>query len=174
MNTRSLILGILLVLSPVSATATPWSLAADAGPMVWLLKEAPVSYAMNLSPAYALSDAFYLEGLVGIRHYSSEAAFTENAATSLPVMVGARYAYRFAETPISLFCGAHVGGFILVQSDLARGETEETIRFEPAGRAFLGADFHVVDNFSLGLNTALEVTGQNLFLTTGLGGRIQF
>lgn len=142
--------------------------------MLWLLKKSPVSYAMNLSPAYALTDSIMLEGVVGLRHYSSETEFTENATTSLPLMVGGRYIYKVSDTPLSLVSGLSVGGFVLLEDDRNREQSKHNVRFEPAGRFFLGTDFHLLENFSLGLNTVLEVTPQNLFLTFGVGGRVQF
>jgi hypothetical protein len=174
MYLRSFILGLLLMLSPALAWAGPWSLGAEAGPMLWLLKQAPVSYAMNLSPAYAITDALMLEGVVGLRHYSSETEFTENATTSLPLMIGGRYVYKLDAAPVSLVSGLSVGGFVLVEADRVQEETQQTMRFEAAGRLFLGADFHLLENFSFGLNTVLEMTPKNLFLTFGLGGRVHF
>ena len=174
MQLRSFILGLLLVLSPAWAWAAPWSLGADAGPMLWLLKRAPVSYAMNLSPGYAITDALILEALVGLRHYSSETEFTETATVSLPLMVGARYAYKVGNTPLSLVSGMSVGGFVLLEDDRDQEKLDQSVRFEPAGRFLLGADYYLLEHFSLGLNTVLEVTPKNLFLSFGLGGRVYF
>ena len=174
MHFRSFILGILLASSPVSAWAGPWSLAADAGPMVWLLKQAPVSYAMNLSPAYALTESLGLEAVVGIRHFSSETEYTENATTALPLFVGGRYVYQWPDVPVSVFAGWSLGGFVLVEADLGREQSRQSLGFDWAGRLCAGTDFHLLDDFSIGLNTALELTPKNVFLTFGLGGRVTF
>ena len=77
MNIRTLSLALFLLLAPSTALAGPWSLGAEAGPMIWLFKDAPMSYAMTLTPGYEVLDGLIVESAVGLRHYSSETSDTE-------------------------------------------------------------------------------------------------
>ena len=173
MNIRSLSLALFLIVAPTSAWAGPWSLGAEAGPMIWLFKEAPVSYAMTLTPGYEVLDGLILETAVGLRHYSSETSDAEAATFALPVMVGGRYLTHIY-AGLSFVSGFHVGGFVLVEDNIAYGVREKSVAFEPGGRVVLGLDYQVMDTFALGLTGALEITPNNLFVTTGIGGRVEF
>jgi len=174
MNVRSLALALFFLIAPTTAFAGPWSLGAEAGPMIWLFKDAPVSYAMTLTPGYEILDGLILETAVGLRHYSSETADTENATFAMPVMLGGRYLLEFGNSGVSFVSGLHVGGYLLVDDDKGYTTIDKSVQFEPGGRLFLGADFQIVDNFALNLTGALEVTPNNLFVTLGLGGRVEF
>ena len=179
MNIRSLSLALFLLIAPTSAWAGPWSLGAEAGPMIWLFKEAPVSYAMTLTPGYEVIDGLIVEAAVGVRHYSFETSDKETATFALPMMVGARYLTHIY-AGLSFVSGLHAGGFVLLE-DVKNSDTaiqgsgyEQSVVFEPGGRLVLGLDYQVTDTFALGFNGALEVTANNLFVTTAIGGRVDF
>ena len=177
MNTRSLSLALFLMIAPTSAWAGPWSLGAEAGPMIWLFKkDAPISYAMTLTPGYEVLDGLILETAVGLRHYSSEEPNAEEATFALPVMVGGRYLTDLF-AGVSFVSGFHVGGLVLVQDKTSIDDynvREKNVVFEFGGRVVLGLDYQVMDSFALGLTGALEITPNNLFVTTGIGGRVEF
>ena len=179
MNTRSLSLALFLLIAPTSVWAGPWSLGAEAGPMVWLFKEAPVSYAMTLTPGYEVIDGLIVEATVGVRHYSFETSDKETATFALPMMVGARYLTHIY-AGLSFVSALHAGGFVLVE-DVLNNQTavqgsgyEQSVVFEPGGRLLLGLDYQVTNTFALGLTGGLEITPNNLFVTTGIGGRVEF
>jgi hypothetical protein len=173
MNIRSLSLALFLLIAPTSAWAGPWSLGAEAGPMVWLFKEAPVSYAMTLTPGYEVLDGLILETTIGIRHYSFETPNTETATFALPLMVGARYLTHIY-AGLSFVSGLHLGGLLLLEDDMNQGAIDQSAAFKPGGRVVLGLDYQLMDTFALGLTGALEITADNLFVTTGIGGRVEF
>ena len=173
MNIRSLSLTLFLLVAPTTAWAGPWSLGAEAGPMIWLFKEAPVSYAMTLTPGYEVLDGLIVEAAVGVRHYSFETADTETATFALPMMVGARYLTHIY-AGLSFVSGLHAGGFVLLEDDMVQGTATQSVVFEPGGRVILGLDYQIMDTFALGLTGALEVTPNNLFVTTGIGARVDF
>lgn len=174
MNSRTLVLALFITLLPSVALAGPWSLGAETGPMLWLFKDAPLSYAMTLTPGYEVMDDLILEAAVGLRQYSSETEDTENTAFAVPVMVGGRYLLEFGQSGVAFVSGLHVGGYVLVEDDRGHGMARHEVGFEPGGRVFIGGDFQILEGFSLSLTTALEVTPNNLFATAGLGGRVRF
>ncbi len=173
MNIRSLTLALFLMIAPSSVLAGPWSLGAEAGPMVWLFKDAPVSYAMTLTPGYEVLDGLILETALGLRHYSSETSDTENATFALPVMVGARYLTHIY-AGLSFVSGLHLGGFVLIEDDSSWGTKTQQVVFEPGGRVVLGLDYQIMDELALGVTGTLEITPNNLFVTSGIGGRVDF
>jgi len=173
MNIRTLSLALFLLVAPSTALAGPWSLGAEAGPMIWLFKDAPTSYAMTLTPGYEVLDGLILESAVGLRHYSSETSDTENTTFALPLMVGGRYLTHIY-AGLSFVSGLHLGGLVLIEDDVSWGTATQSVTFEFGGRVVLGFDYQVMDHLALGLTSALEITPNNLFATAGLGGRVEF